>query len=289
MSGVCQSESAEMSETSETTSATTDAQPANRLALSIQKGGTGKTTTTVNLAGALNDLGDDVLVVDMDPQGFLTESLGFDELYYDADPSLHELLLDPSRRSEVRDLIVSHDEMDLLPSSIQHFLSVKELYQQDVPAEMLGIEWRLDALLDEVETDYDWILVDSPPSLDVLNDNALLATESVLVPAQARTTSIRAINILLEQIESLEADRDVTISIPAIVASEVTVDGEADEMVDWFEGRVGDNAVFEIRKRVALQRAYNNEVSIIQHDEECDMESIYRNLGRHLSEVMGDD
>jgi chromosome partitioning protein len=252
-----------------------------RIGVTNQKGGAGKTTTTLNVAGALNQLGNDVLVIDLDPQGHATEGLGFEDLYDDPErDSLFDVLPDLDRMDELEELVVEHEEVDTVPSHITMINAEDEL------ANVMKREERLDMLLDGAEDRWDFILVDCPPNLGVLTDNAIVATGNVLIPAQAKSTSIRAIELLFKQLRSIESAFGPVDEL-ALVANEVEVDGEADEMMEWFRDIFEDKegcAVFEVRKRVALQRAWNNGVSIFEHDEECDMESVYLDVAQHLEE-----
>ena len=256
-----------------------------RIGVTNQKGGAGKTTTTLNVAGALNQLGHDVLVIDLDPQGHATEGLGFADLYDDADrDSLFDVLPDLDRMGELEELVVEHDEVDVVPSHMTMINAEDEL------ANVMKREERLDMLLDGADGRWDFVLVDCPPNLGVLTDNAIVATGNVLIPAQAKSTSIRAVELLFKQLRSIESAFGPVDEL-ALVANEVEVDGEAEEMMEWFRDVFEDKegcAVFEVRKRVALQRAWNSGVSIFEHTEECDMEDVYLDVGRHLEEY-GDE
>lgn len=250
-----------------------------RISVSNQKGGAGKTTTALNVAGALNQRGNDVLLIDMDPQGHATEGLGFEDRYDDTEvDSLFEVLPDLDRMDDLRQLVVEHQEMDVIPSHERMINAEDEL------SNVMRREERLDMLLDGIDSEYDFILIDCPPNLGVLTDNAIVATGHVLIPAQAKSTSIRAIELLFKQLRSMEQAFG-EIDEVGLVANEVGVDGEADEMMDWFKDVFEDKnncEVFEIRKRVALQRAWNNGVSIFEHAEDSDMEEVYLDIARHL-------
>lgn len=254
-----------------------------RIGVTNQKGGAGKTTTTLNVAGALNQLGNDVLVIDLDPQGHATEGLGFEDLYDDPDrDSLFDILPDIDRMDELEQLVVDHQEVDVVPSHERMINAEDEL------ANVMKREERLNMLLDESDADQQWdyVLVDCPPNLGVLTDNAIVATGNVLIPAQAKSTSIRAIELLFKQLRSIES-AFAAVDELALVANEVEVDGEADEMMEWFKDVFEDKegcAVFEVRKRVALQRAWNAGVSIFEHEEESDMEGVYLDVARHLED-----
>jgi chromosome partitioning protein len=254
-----------------------------QIAVTNQKGGAGKTTTALNVAGALNQRGNDVLLIDLDPQGHATEGLGFEDLY-DADrDSLFDVLPDLDRQDDLPDLVVEHEEMDVIPSHESMINAEDEL------SNVMKREERLDMLLEGVDAVYDYVLIDCPPNLGILTDNAIIATKNVLIPAQAKSTSIRAIEILFKQLRSIESAYG-EISELGLVANEVEVDGEADEMMEWFRDLFEDKEncpVFEIRKRVALQRAWNNGVTIFEHDEECDMEAEYLDVADHLEGLDG--
>jgi chromosome partitioning protein len=248
--------------------------------LSNQKGGVGKTTVAINVAGALAQRGRDVLFVDLDPQGHGTEGLGFGEAYDAQPPSLYDVLLDLENQDRINDIVHTHDEFDLVPSNVDMFNAEPEL-----TTAMRGRE-RLTMALEELEHDYEFVVVDCPPSLGNLTDNALLACEQVLIPALAEGTSIRALEILFDQIETIENGYDVAVEDLGLVANRVETDGEATEMMDWFEDTFGGRIpVWEVRKRVALKRAWNNGVSIFEHDESCDMEAVFLEIAEHIEEV----
>lgn len=252
----------------------------SKIALSNQKGGVGKTTVAINAAGALNRRGHDVLVVDLDPQGHATEGTGFASEYDSEPPHLGTALTEIGEDGHMAASIRAHDEFAVVPSNIDMFT-----LESDLTGSMRSRE-RLSLAFEEIEDDYDFIIVDCPPSLGHLTDNALLACGKVLVPALAEGTSIRALEILYEQIDSLNAGYDTNISDIGLVANRVENDGEAVEMMDWFEATVGDRIpVWEVRKRVALKRAWNEGVSIFEHEEESGMESVFMNIAAYIEEI----
>lgn len=248
--------------------------------LSNQKGGVGKTTVAINVAGALAQRDRDVLFVDLDPQGHGTEGLGFSEAYDAQPPSLYDVLLDLDRQALINDIVVEHQEFDLVPSNVDMFNAEPEL-----TTSMRGRE-RLTMALEELDHDYEFVVVDCPPSLGNLTDNALLACQNVLIPALAEGTSIRALEILFDQIETIEDGYDISIDDLGVVANRVETDGEATEMMDWFEDTFADRIpVWEVRKRVALKRAWNEGVSIFEHTEACDMEDVFLDVAARIEEV----
>src|SRR6201997_1781096 len=162
---------------------TTDSGPAMArvIAFANQKGGVAKTTTTLNLGVALVEEGKRVLAVDLDPQGNLTMSQGWnpDEI----DRSMFDVLVHRLPITE----IVRHSELDVAVSSID--LAGAEL----ALASMIGRERALEKALLPVREDYDYILIDTPPSLGLLSINALVASHGVIVPVQCESLSLRGL------------------------------------------------------------------------------------------------
>lgn len=254
-----------------------------RIAITNQKGGCGKTTDTINIAGALADRGNDVLVVDADPQGYLTMGVGLDDAYTATEPTFYNAIKNPGDFN-VDELVYAHQEFDVLPANIDMFS-----LEQELVSAMRGRE-KLRILLDGV-TGYDFILVDCPPSLGILTDNALLACGNVIIPAEAEDTSIRAMDLLFKQIDSLEENFDGAITERAIVVSNIDypLDGEQEGMIQWFDDNFSDYIpVYEVRNRAAIKRAFNDGVSMFAHDEECDQREGLLDLAGHLEDQRGD-
>ncbi len=255
---------------------------ATKIAITNQKGGVGKTTLTANFGGALAERGHNVLLVDADPQGYLTSAVGLDDQYMAEGDSLYNALMEPQEH-DPHNLVADHDEFDVLPSNIEMFT-----LEQDLVSGMQS-RMRMSMLLNHFDN-YDFILIDCPPSLGILTDNVLLAAGNVVIPAEAEDTSIRAMELLFKQIDSLEANFDQTIREQAIVVSNVDypLDNEQSEMLEWFEERFGEYIpIFEIRNRAAIKRAWNTGHSIFAHDEECDQEEELLRLAEHAEEMEG--
>ena len=256
---------------------TTQTTGARHIAVALQKGGVGKTMVSINVAGALANRGYDVLFVDTDPQGNATEGLGFADVYLEDAPHLASILADGE--GTLTDIVLKHEEMDVVPSNIDMFTAEAELVS--AMQGRLRLERAVDDLLDE--RDYDFVIYDTPPSLLVMTDSALLAAGNVLIPALAEETSTRALDILFNQIDTIEEQFEQPIREVGIVANRVEPDGESKRMMEWFNDTFGEAIpVFEVRKRVALKRAWNNSVSIFKHDESSDMETIFDNIAGHL-------
>jgi len=255
-----------------------------RIAISNQKGGVAKTTDAINIAGALAERGQRVLLWDADPQGYLTMGVGFDDAYTADAPNQYMALKEPSSH-DISDLILTHDEFDIVPANIDMFQ-----LEQELVSAMRGRE-RISQLLADLNG-YDFVIMDCPPSLGHLTDNALLACENIVIPAEAEDTSIRALDILFNQIDTLEQNFDeTTITERAIVVSNIDypLDGEQQSMLEWFDETFGDYIpIYEFRNRAAVKRAFNQGVSIFGSDEECDQEDELLQLADYLIEHRGE-
>ncbi len=171
------------------------------IAIVNQKGGCGKTTTTVNLAGALAADGNRVLVVDMDPQAHATLAMGLEP--DDLEMNLYEVLVEPGGASRLDAVIVDvSDQIDLAPSSI-----VLSALEQKLATERHDARTeRLAAALDTLPPLYDYVLIDCPPNVGLLTFNALRAASEVIVPLETSFFAIDGVQKLLETI-SLLSDR----------------------------------------------------------------------------------
>ena len=163
------------------------------LAVANQKGGVAKTTSVASLGAALAELGQRVLLVDLDPQACLTFSLGIDP--EDLELSVHHVMtkgLDPSEA-----ILVTDDAVHLLPATIELARAEADLLTRT------GREYVLRSALEELD-DYDWVIFDCPPSLGVLTVAALTAATGVLIPLQCETLSHRGVGQLLDTVHDVK-------------------------------------------------------------------------------------
>jgi len=161
------------------------------VAVANQKGGVAKTTTVASLGAALAELGQRVLLVDLDPQACLTFSLGIDP--EDLELSVHHVLTKGLSTTEV--IIETDDGVDLLPATIELARAEADLLTRT------GREHVVKLAIEDL--DYDWILLDCPPSLGVLTVAALTAAQAVLIPLQCETLSHRGVGQLLDTIHDV--------------------------------------------------------------------------------------
>lgn len=230
----------------------------NIIAICNQKGGVGKTTLTINLGAALAQQDQRVLMLDLDPQGHLTEGVGFQEQYLQDAPSLHEALVGNGKGTRFSDLIRPHatERYWVLPATYQLMLAEQGLFQ------VRNREHRLKALLAQVEERFDWILIDCPPALGMLTDNALNAARQVVIPIQAEATSVRALELLFDQIESIERGLNVQIRVLAVVPNLVQDSAMAKRILTDLKATVPMLTPFELRKRVLVQAAWSKGCSV---------------------------
>ena len=259
----------------------------NRLTLYNAKGGTGKTTVGINVAGALAQRGESVCFVDFDPQGNATEGLGLVDAYDEEPPNLFDCLLDPE--ADTTELVREHQEFDIVPSNVDMLNAERELVIDEY--EGYDSVSYLDRLLGDLEQDGEWdyVIIDAPPFFGELTDNALYASKNVLVPALTESTSQRAVELLLDQMERLERDEGIFIEEVVAVANRVESTNEAEKMTEWMRTAFPNIPVFNIRKRVALQRAYSSGASIFEHNESSDMEAVFLEIADAVIDHYGDN
>ncbi len=179
------------------------------IAFANQKGGVAKTTSVASVGAALIEAGQQVLLVDLDPQGSLTFSLGIDP--EDVDMSISEVLLG---KTPVTDAIVVTDEgLNLVPAAINLAATEEQLVS------MTGREQRLRVSLAKVADEYDWILIDCPPTLGVLTVGALSAADEVIIPLQAETLSHRGVGQLLDTIHDVRQFINPDLEIRGVLAT----------------------------------------------------------------------
>ena len=185
--------------------------PARIAAVCNQKGGVGKTTTTINLGAALAEQGRRVLLVDFDPQGALSVGLGIQP--HELDATIYNLLME--RNLSASDVVIktSVDGMDLLPSNIDLSGAEVQLVHE------VGREFVLGRVLQPLIPDYDIVLIDCQPSLGLLTVNALACADGVLVPLECEYFALRGVALLMETIEKVASRLSPKLAIDGVLAT----------------------------------------------------------------------
>ena len=171
----------------------TNTKTAKIMAVANQKGGVGKTTTTVNLAVGLAQLGQKVLLIDLDPQGNATMACGADSR--DLALSACELLMDECQAAEA---IIESDQLDLIGANTDLTAAELQLAEYESPQTVLKEQ------LEPVLSGYDYVMIDCPPSLSMLTINALSAAHSVLIPMQCEYYALEGLTSLLDTIDRVQ-------------------------------------------------------------------------------------
>ena len=242
------------------------------IALANQKGGVAKTTTTLNLAVALKELGFHVLVVDLDPQGNLTMSQGMNP--DEVERSMFDVLVHALPIDEV----IHEAEVDVAVSSID--LAGAEL----ALSSMIGRERALQKALASVRGAYDYVLIDTPPSLGLLTINALTAADGVIVPVQCEYLSLRGLVQLegtLSMIrENLNPSVEIRGILPTMFDSRTLHAREAIEMLKENFGEL----VFDtrIRKTIRYAEAPVQGLSVLKYDPKSQAADAYRDLAKEV-------
>jgi len=242
------------------------------IAFANQKGGVAKTTTTLNLAAAFVEEGHRVLCVDMDPQGNLTMSQGIDP---DAlEQSMFDVLVHDLPIREV----IRRREVDVACSSID--LAGAEIAMST----KIGRERSLDKALRPIKEDYDFICIDTPPSLGLLTINALTAANKVIVPVQCEYLSMRGLIQLQNTLAMIQENLNPDVAIAGILPTMVdTRTLHAKEAIEILEENFGDRVfVARIRKTVRFAEAPVKGMSVLKYDPNGTAADAYRQLAKEV-------
>ena len=185
--------------------------PARITAVCNQKGGVGKTTTTINLGAALAEQGRRVLLVDFDPQGALSVGLGIQP--HELEATVYNLLMERGASAAEIVLKTNVDGMDLLPSNIDLSGAEVQLVHE------VGREFVLGRVLEPVLPDYDIVLIDCQPSLGLLTVNALACADGVLVPLECEYFAMRGVALLMETIDKVSARLNSKLVMDGLLAT----------------------------------------------------------------------
>lgn len=249
------------------------------IAIANQKGGVGKTTTAVNLAACLAQKGRKVLMLDGDPQGNATSGLGFDKR--DIKKCIYDTLINDVMMKDVL-LHSDYENLDVIPATIQLAGAEIELVS------LMNREGRLKNALERVKHDYDYVLIDCPPSLGLLTINALTAANSVLVPIQCEFYALEGVSQLMNTIKLVQRNLNPALKLEGV-------------LMTMFDQRtnLSSDVVGEVRKyfntkmyntiiprNVRLSEAPSHGQPVIVYDPKSKGAQVYMELA---AEVLGDE
>ena len=246
------------------------------IATANQKGGVGKTTTAVNLSACVADAGKRVLLIDIDPQGNATSGLGVSSK---GGHTVYDVLLDgvPAARAVRK---TKFKNLDVLASTID--LSGAEV-------ELVGVEGREKILrnaLSEIKGDYDYMFIDSPPSLGILTLNALTASDSVIMPIQCEYYALEGVGQLMNTLQLVKKRLNPALDVEGVILT--MLDGRTNlglqvvsEVKKYFKGKVFKTVV---PRNVRLSEAPSHALPIHIYDPRCPGADAYRRLAQELIE-----
>ena len=244
------------------------------LSIAIQKGGSGKTTTAINLAAALRQMGHSVLLMDLDPQANLTQALGILE---EPKRNMYTLLKQESMGEEPQvkeSIIPTKSGLEMIPASL--VLADAELELVSV----YGREHLLSNLLEAIENDYDFLFIDCPPAIGMLTVNALVASDFVLMPLQAEFLPLRGVSSFMRAFEKIKKNLNKKLEILGFVLTRYDRRKNMNRNVlDQLEQTYGDK-VFEtrIRTNIALAGAQEAGIDIFSYQRSSNGAEDYREL-----------
>lgn len=247
------------------------------LAITNQKGGVGKTTTSVNLGACLAHIGKKVLLVDIDPQGNATSGVGIDK--GDLDESIYDVLVDDVPAETVIQK-TKVDNLDLLPSTIQLAGAEIELVST------ISREIRLQRALVKVKENYDFLIIDCPPSLGLLTLNALTAADSVLIPVQCEYYALEGLSQLLNTVRLVQKHLNTNLMIDGVLLTMLDARTNLgiqviEEVKKYFQDKVYKTI---IPRNVRLSEAPSHGEPIIIYDSRSKGAECYLELAKEVVE-----
>lgn len=250
------------------------------IAVANQKGGVGKTTTTINLGASLAYADNRVLLVDIDAQGNATSGLGLSK--GEVEDDIYDVLIN---EQPIKEVIVpsSRENMDMVPASIQLAGAEVELSNIDKR------ETRLKNALDEVRDDYDYVLIDCPPSLGHLTINAFTASDSVLIPVQCEYYALEGLSQLLNTVRLVRKHFNNQLKIEGVLLTmldrRTNLGYEVvEEVKKYFHEKVYETI---IPRNIRLSEAPSYGLSIVDYDKQSIGSKTYQDLAKEVAAQHG--
>lgn len=245
------------------------------IALANQKGGVGKTTTSVNLGACLADAGKKVLLIDLDPQGNATSGLGIEKR--DIDESVYDVLINDV---ELKDVILhsSHKRLDIVPTTIALSGAEVEL------TNLMARETRLKDAFGDVKDEYDYILIDCPPSLGLLTINAFTACDSILIPVQSEYYALEGLSQLLNTIKLVRKHFNSALKIEGVLLTMYDKRTNLGQQVNAEVKKYFGDQVYQtiIPRNVRLSEAPSHGQAIVDYDKRSTGAKVYQQLAKEV-------
>ncbi len=246
------------------------------IAVANQKGGVGKTTTSINLSAGLAYLGQKVLLVDLDPQSNATQGIGATK--HDYEYSTYDLLINKQTVEEIR-IELSTPPLDIIPATIDLAGADLEMNRFEVGADQV-----LKKKLEPIKDDYDFVIIDCPPSLGLLNTNALTAADSVIIPVQSEYYALEGLTQLLSTIRLVQKLFNPKLKIEGVLITMLDMRTNLSievqqEVRKYFKERVYKN---NIPRNVKLSEAPSRGQSIFEYDIRSEGAKAYAALSKEL-------
>lgn len=249
------------------------------IAVANQKGGVGKTFISTHLAVALAEQDQKVLLIDLDPQGHATGGLGLEEFYDNANTqaTLANALVGEWTGNSSELIHANVEKVDVIPSTVEQLLVESRM------SAMRGREYKLKQILSSL--DHDWVVIDCPPGLGALTDNAIVAAGNVLVVLQPHGSSLRALELLLDQLQSIREGLGVPVTVPGVVIN-LHENTKAAARVDVVLKDVELPVLARVRRRVAVVDAWEEGHTLLEKDPGGYVASEIRGLAATLETII---
>ncbi|MDM8333286.1 ParA family protein [Limosilactobacillus panis] len=245
------------------------------IALANQKGGVGKTTTSVNLGACLADQGQHVLLIDLDPQGNATSGLGVEKR--EIEKSVYDVLInDEPLKNVIRHS--SHPGLDIAPTTIALSGAEVEL------TNLMARETRLKDAFGDVKDQYDFILIDCPPSLGLLTINAFTACNSILIPVQSEYYALEGLSQLLNTIKLVQKHFNPNLKIEGVLLTMYDKRTNLGQQVNAEVKKFFGDQVYQtvIPRNVRLSEAPSHGLAIIDYDQRSTGARVYKELAKEV-------
>ncbi|MBQ8417919.1 MAG: ParA family protein [Phascolarctobacterium sp.] len=245
------------------------------IAIANQKGGVGKTTTAVNLAACLASEGRKVLLIDSDPQGNATSGLGFDKR--DVKKCIYDALISDVPMAETLKH-TAYENLDIIPATIQLAGAEIELVS------LMNREGRLKNALERIKHDYDYVIIDCPPSLGLLTINALTAASSVMIPVQCEFYALEGITMLMNTIQLVQRNLNPALKLEGVVMTMFDsrtnlAQDVVEEVKKYFKTKMYKTI---IPRNVRLSEAPSHGMPVIDYDSKSKGAQVYMELAQEV-------